>query len=101
MGPASSSHLLVRFCEGVADGGRCASRGPRPAGETAGVYWGGFSYAFGPVLALAAVGVLTLLLRWTFSHGHSLVERRPTSAPPPSTACSCLSPSPLRSSRRS
>jgi hypothetical protein len=41
------------------------------------VYWGAYSFAFGPVLALAAVGVLTLLLRWAFSSGHSLVERRP------------------------
>lgn len=50
--------------------------------DTAGVYWGSFSYAFGPVLALVAVGVLTLLLRWTFSHGHSLVERRPSVGTP-------------------
>jgi hypothetical protein len=42
------------------------------------VYWGSFSFAFGPLLALAAVGVLTLLLRWAFSPGHSLVERRPS-----------------------
>ncbi len=53
-----------------------------PARDTAGVYWGSFSYAFGPVLALLAVGVLTLLLRWTFSHGHSLVERRPAVGTP-------------------
>ena len=39
--------------------------------------WGSFSYAFGPVVALCAVGVLMLLLRWAFSSGHSLVERRP------------------------
>ncbi len=44
--------------------------------------WGSFSYAFGPVVALAVVGVLALLLRWTFSHGHSLVERRPTVGTP-------------------
>jgi hypothetical protein len=41
------------------------------------VFWGSYSFAFGPVLALAAVGVLTLLLRWAFSSGSSLVERRP------------------------
>jgi hypothetical protein len=41
------------------------------------VYWGSYSFAFGPVLALAAVGVLTLLLRWAFSSGKSVVERRP------------------------
>jgi hypothetical protein len=57
------------------------ARGERPR-DTAGVYWGSFSYAFGPLLALVAVGVLTLLLRWTSSHGHSLVERRPTVGTP-------------------
>ena len=40
------------------------------------VPWGGYSYLFGPVVALAAVGVLMLLLRWTFRRGGSLVERR-------------------------
>jgi hypothetical protein len=45
--------------------------------DTAGVQWGSYSFAFGPVVALAVVGVLALLLRWAFSHGHSLVERRP------------------------
>jgi hypothetical protein len=40
--------------------------------------WGSYSFLFGPVLALLAVGVLMLLLRWAFSTGHSLVERRPT-----------------------
>ncbi|MFN8077140.1 MAG: hypothetical protein U0Q15_17200 [Kineosporiaceae bacterium] len=39
--------------------------------------WGSFSYAFGPVVALAALAVLVLLLRWAFGHGRSLVERRP------------------------
>ena len=40
--------------------------------------WGSYSFLFGPVLALAAIGVIILLLRWAFSSGHSLVERRPT-----------------------
>jgi hypothetical protein len=39
--------------------------------------WGGHSFLFGPLLALVAVSVLILLLRWAFSSGHSLVERRP------------------------
>ncbi|MCI2239314.1 hypothetical protein MO973_32800 [Paenibacillus sp. TRM 82003] len=39
----------------------------------------GYYYAVGPVLALLVVGVLVLLLRWTFSSGRSLVERRPRS----------------------
>ena len=30
-----------------------------------------------PLVALCVVGVLALLLRWAFSRGHSLVERRP------------------------
>ena len=44
--------------------------------------WGSYSFAFGPVVALAVVGVLTLLLRWAFSTGHSLVERRPEAGTP-------------------
>lgn len=39
--------------------------------------WRSYSYLFGPVAALLAVGVLSLLLRWTFRRGGSLVERRP------------------------
>jgi hypothetical protein len=39
--------------------------------------WGSYSFLFGPLLALVAVGVIILLLRWAFSSGHSLVERRP------------------------
>ena len=41
------------------------------------VQWGSYSFAFGPLVALGVVGVLALLLRWAFSTGHSLVERRP------------------------
>ena len=68
--PGSSTGLRARLAAPVL---------PR---ETACVQWGSFSYAFGPVVALAVVGVLALLLRWTFSHGHSLVERRPTVGTP-------------------
>ncbi len=39
--------------------------------------WGSYSSVFGPLIALGVVGVLALLLRWAFSSGHSLVERRP------------------------
>lgn len=39
--------------------------------------WGSLSYVFGPLLAFLALGVLVLLLRWTFSGGRSLVEKRP------------------------
>lgn len=39
--------------------------------------WGDHSSVLAPVLALVVVGVLALLLRWAFAHGHSLVERRP------------------------
>ena len=39
--------------------------------------WENYSYAFGPLVALVAVLVLVLLLRWTFSRGRSLVQRRP------------------------
>ena len=39
--------------------------------------WGSYSSVLGPLIALGVVGVLVLLLRWAFSSGHSLVERRP------------------------
>ena len=35
-----------------------------------------------PLIALAMVAVLALLLRWSSSHGHSLVARRPRRGPP-------------------
>jgi hypothetical protein len=34
-------------------------------------------FLWGPGVALLVVGVLALLLRWAFSHGSSVVERRP------------------------
>ena len=37
--------------------------------------WGSYSYAYGPLVAFAVVGLLVLLLRWAFSRGQSLVER--------------------------
>jgi hypothetical protein len=46
------------------------------------VYWGSYSFAFGPLLALGVVGVLMLLLRWAFSSGKSVVERRPAIGSP-------------------
>ena len=44
--------------------------------------WGSYSFAMEPLIALGVVGVLTLLLRWAFSSGHSLVERRPEAGLP-------------------
>lgn len=44
--------------------------------------WGSYSYAFGPLVGLAVLGVLVVLLRWTFSRGGSLVERRPVAGAP-------------------
>ena len=37
--------------------------------------WGSYSFLFGPLVAFAVVGLLALVLRWTFSRGHSLVAR--------------------------
>jgi hypothetical protein len=34
-----------------------------------------WAFLWGPGVALLVVGLLALLLRWTFSHGSSLVER--------------------------
>lgn len=35
--------------------------------------WGSYSYAFGPLVAAAVLGLLVLLLRWTYKRGGSLV----------------------------
>jgi hypothetical protein len=40
--------------------------------------WGSASFMFGPLVAFAVVAVLAGLLKWTFGHGHSLVERPST-----------------------
>lgn len=39
--------------------------------------WGGYHYLFGPLLAFGLVGVFTLLLRWAFGRGRSLVTGPP------------------------
>jgi hypothetical protein len=43
---------------------------------------GGYSLVYGPLVALAALGLLMLLLRWTFRRGHSLVAPRPRAGAP-------------------
>ncbi len=40
------------------------------------------SFVAWPLVAIAAVGVLMLILRWAYSPGHSLVERRPHQGDP-------------------
>ncbi len=37
--------------------------------------WGSYSAFYGPIIAVAAVVVLVLLLRWTFGRGRSVVSR--------------------------
>jgi hypothetical protein len=37
------------------------------------------SFLLGPIIAFGAVGLLVLLLRWTFAHGTSVVARAPKS----------------------
>ena len=44
--------------------------------------WGSYSYAFGPLVSFAVVGVFALLLRWAFGRNRSLVERRVSSGDP-------------------
>jgi hypothetical protein len=39
--------------------------------------WGSYSYVYGPMMALVAIGVLVLVLRWAFGRGSSVVERPP------------------------
>lgn len=45
------------------------------------VSWGPYSYVLGPLAGFLVVGALALLLRWTFSRGHSLVASPPRSGP--------------------
>ena len=35
--------------------------------------WGSFSYAFGPLVAVVAIVLLVLILRWAFARGQSVV----------------------------
>lgn len=53
----------------------CAKGQRGQTGPVAG--WGSFSYVSGPLVAFGAVGVLALILRWSYRRGGSLV------APPP------------------
>lgn len=39
--------------------------------------WNSFSFAFGPIVAVALVGVFALILRWAFSRGSSVVAAPP------------------------
>ena len=39
--------------------------------------WNAFSYAFGPLLAFAGVGILILILRWAFGKRTSVVAAAP------------------------
>ena len=41
-----------------------------------------FSFVTWPLIAIGAVAVLMLILRWAYSPGHSLVERRPHTGAP-------------------
>jgi hypothetical protein len=38
--------------------------------------WGSYSFAFGPLMALGALGLLVLVLRWSHGRGRSLVQRQ-------------------------
>jgi hypothetical protein len=44
--------------------------------------WQSYSYLWGPGVALVVVGVLAVLLRWTFRRGGSLVARAPKPGAP-------------------
>ncbi len=39
--------------------------------------WGSFSYAYGPTIAFFAMGLIILLLRWTFGRGQLLMPPAP------------------------
>ncbi len=40
--------------------------------------WQSYSYFFGPIVALAAIGVFVLILRWSSKRGASVVAAPPT-----------------------
>jgi hypothetical protein len=44
--------------------------------------WNAYSYAFGPLFALLAFGILVLLLRWAFARGSSVVAAPPRTGRP-------------------
>ncbi|ROP43861.1 hypothetical protein EDC03_1457 [Pseudokineococcus lusitanus] len=58
------------------------SGGPRAAARPSGAHtarvdvWAAYQVLFGPLMAFVAVGVLALLLRWTWARGRSLVPGR-------------------------
>lgn len=41
------------------------------------VSWDSYSYLFGPLAALGLLAVLSMLLRWAFARGSSLVQHPP------------------------
>lgn len=44
--------------------------------------WGSYSYVYGPAMALVAISILVIVLRWAFGRGSSVVERPPISGDP-------------------
>ena len=43
---------------------------------------GSYSFVYGPLVAFAVIGLLMLLLRWTFRRGHSVVAAAPRAGSP-------------------
>jgi hypothetical protein len=39
--------------------------------------WNSFSFAFGPIVAVALIGVFAVILRWAFGRGSSVVAAAP------------------------
>lgn len=39
--------------------------------------WNSFSFAFGPIVAIVLIGVFSLILRWAFRRGSSVVAAPP------------------------
>ena len=69
------AHQASGWLPAAAPGGLASACPHRETGSVSS--WGSLSFGSGPILAFLVVGVLILLLRWAFSTGHSLVERRP------------------------
>lgn len=61
--------------------GRVASAVPTSHNGTV-PSWGSYSYAFGPLVAVAVIVVLVVILRWAFARGGSVVAAPPRSGDP-------------------
>ncbi len=75
MTEVTADQRVARPAPGVAGTAATSHNGAVPS-------WGSFSYAFGPLVAIATVAVLALVLRWGSRRGQSVVAAPPRPGPP-------------------